>query len=198
MKTIISTLSLVMAMTFGYAQSGNHTIQSNNSNVKWHAEKVTGSHEGNVNIKKGNLVFEKGKLTGGNIEIDMKSITVSDVENEEYNAKLVSHLKSEDFFSVEKNPIASLKFINVKDKGNGNYLITSNLTIKGVTQKIDFTANIKNGSDGISSTADLTIDRTKYDIRYGSGSFFDDLGDKTISDNFDLKINIVATKEVKS
>jgi polyisoprenoid-binding protein YceI len=123
--------------------------------------------------------------------MDMTSITVLDQEGGG-KTKLEGHLKSDDFFGVEKYPTSTLVVTKTVSKGEGQYAVTADLTIKGITHPINFDAVLKLGSDRATVTADLKIDRTLYDVRYGSGKFFDDLGDKTIDDIFELNVKIVA------
>ncbi len=157
------------------------------SKIEWKGYKVTGKHHGTVNLKSGELVFTDGQLTGGNFVIDMTSITVGDLEGE-YKGKLEGHLKSDDFFGVKNHPTASLEFTQVVSRGTpGDYKIVADLTIKDITKEIKFLAHVEEES----ATAEITVDRSEYSVRYGSGSFFDDLGDKTIYDEFDLKVNLV-------
>ena len=148
----------------------------------WKGYKVTGSHEGTIAIKSGFLNFEDGKLAGGEFVIDMTSIKNTDMEGGEYGGKLEGHLKSDDFFSVAAHPTATLVFNKVTASGKNAYAVTGDLTIKGKTNPISFTISIY----GNKATASLKIDRTKYDIKYKSASFFESLKDKAIYDEFDL------------
>ena len=121
----------------------------------------------------------------------MTTITSTDLEGE-YQQKLNGHLKSDDFFGIEKFPEAKFVITKVaKDSKNGSFAVTGNLTIKSTTKPVSFKAQLVNGGAGIIAVADIVIDRSEYDVRYGSGSFFDDLGDKTIYDDFTLSINLV-------
>jgi polyisoprenoid-binding protein YceI len=160
-------------------------INLKESNVTWTAKKVTGSHNGNVNLKSGFFNIEDEKVIGGEFVMDMTSISNEDLTGE-YKQKLEGHLKSEDFFGVEKHPTAKLVITNIAEKGNGSYGVLGNLTIKNITKPVTFDLEMKENS----ASAKLTIDRSKFDVKYGSGSFFDDLGDKTIYDNFDLEVNL--------
>ena len=117
----------------------------------------------------------------------MNSITCTDLEDIGYNQKLVGHLKSDDFFGVKQNPTASLTITKSTKFSKGKATVTANLTIKGKTESITFEV-VKNGTI---YTTKLEIDRSKYDVRYGSTSFFDSLGDKAIDDIFTLKINLI-------
>jgi len=170
-------------------------VDKSKSTVVWNGYKVLGSHTGNVDIKNGALEFDsKNNLTGGSFELDMKTIVCNDLTGGTAD-KLVGHLKSDDFFSVEKFPTSKFIITNVKKTGKTNvFSVTGNLTIKGATHPVTFDAEVN--SNGNTSTADakIVVDRTKYDVRYGSGKFFDNLGDSAISDNFDLVVSIVTTK----
>lgn len=159
------------------------------SKIEWVGKKVTGQHNGTVNIKSGTVTVDKGAITGGTFEIDMTSIAVLDLEGDS-NAKLTGHLKSDDFFGVEKYPTATFVITNVK-----NGVVNGNLTIKEKTNPVSFTANMAISKGALTAKADdVKVDRTLYDVRYGSGKFFENLGDKTIYDDFILDITLVAKK----
>ena len=179
----ITTLVIVAFMTFSFttAEGDKKEINVENSKVVWKGYKVTGSHEGVIAIKSGHLNFDKDKLTGGSFIIDMSTITNTDLEGE-YKGKLEGHLKSDDFFGVTKFPSASLNFTNVESTGKNSYKVTGDITIKGKTESISFDLSVY----GNKANASLKIDRTKFDVRYGSTSFFDGLKDKAIYDEFDL------------
>ena len=146
---------------------------------------MTGSHTGTVNLKSGDLVFDNGILKGGEFVVDMTSINCTDLEGE-YKQKLEGHLKSDDFFSVASHETSKLVFTDIKASGKNSYEVTGDLTIKGITKPVTFDVSVY----GSKATATLKIDRAQYDVRYGSGSFFDDLGDKTIYDEFDLVVDL--------
>ena len=166
-------------------------VDTTASQVTWKGYKVTGEHTGTINIKNGNFMYEGDNLIGGSFEIDMNSITCTDL-NEKGAAKLVGHLKSADFFGVENYPTAKFEITKVVSRGKvGDYKVTGNLTIKDITKEIRFNTNIDNSTGVPVATADLTIDRSDFNVKYGSGSFFDNLGDKTIYDEFELGLKIV-------
>lgn len=160
-------------------------VKTDESKVTWKAYKVTGAHTGTVDLKAGALVFEESTLTGGEFTVDMTSLISTDLEGE-YKGKLEGHLKSDDFFGVEKHPEANLVFTRVTPSGKNSYEVTGDLTIKGITKPITFDVSVY----GSKATATLKIDRAAYDVRYGSGSFFENLGDKTIYDEFDLVVDL--------
>lgn len=160
-------------------------INTAKSTVTWKAYKVTGSHYGTVDLTSGSLTFADGKLNGGAFEVNMTTLTSTDLEGE-WKDKLNGHLKSEDFFGVEKHQSSTLIFTSVKPSGKNSYQVTGNLTIKGITKPVTFELAVY----GSKANATLKVDRAQYDIRYGSGSFFDNLGDKTIYDEFDLVVDL--------
>jgi polyisoprenoid-binding protein YceI len=162
------------------------TINVDNSTITWKAYKVTGEHQGDLKIKSGELQFAEDILVGGSFVIDMTTINTTDLEGE-WKDKLDGHLKSADLFDIANHETATLKITKVAAKGTlGDYKIMGDLTIKGTTAPIKFYANIGDKE----AKADVKVDRTEYNIQYGSGSFFDSLGDKTIYDEFDLTISL--------
>ena len=183
-KTIALAFLAFTAITVASAQTKK--IDASKSNITWVGKKVTGSHEGTIKFKEGVLAFKDAKLTGGNFVVNMNSINVTDLKAGEGKEKLEGHLKADDFFGTEKFPLGTLAFTKILGKQNGLYTITADLTLKGITHPITFDMIVK----GSKATAALVVDRTKYDIKYGSGSFFDGLGDKTIYDNFDLAVEL--------
>jgi len=204
MKTIKMIASVLVAglLTVGGASATEknnakkavaYKVDAAKSVVKWNAKKVTGEHYGTVALSNGSLNVDGTKVTGGNFEIDLTTIKCDDLTDAGYNAKLVGHLKSDDFFSVEKHPKA--KFVIKKVDGTGaNINITGDLTIKGITQSITFPATVKADGKGVSANAKITLDRTKWDIRYGSKTFFANIGDKAIYDDFTIDLTLAAAK----
>ncbi len=162
------------------------------STVEWTGYKVTGSHEGTIAVKSGELTMTDGKLTGGQFVIDMTTIAVTDLTADQGGDKLRGHLTSDDFFGIAKHPTAKMVITNVKPKMAGQYTITGNLTIKDKTNPVTFDATVYQANGKTVATGSMKVDRSKYDVKYGSGSFFDDLGDKTIYDEFDLAIKLVS------
>lgn len=185
----------LIGLAFTTADSTSVMVDTTESYIVWKGYKVTGSHHGKVMIKNGELTFdEAGMLSGGGFEIDMASITCDDLEGE-WSQKLVGHLKSDDFFGVEKYPTAKFVIKEVVSRGKaGEYKIIGDLTIKETTKEIKFNTVITEKDGKNIANADITIDRSEYNVRYGSGSFFDNLGDKTIYDEFELSVNLVAGK----
>lgn len=186
-----TNLSLALSLVFGASALANtidketKEVKTEESTVTWKAYKVTGSHTGTVTLKSGVLEFDGDQLIGGEFVVDMTTIGSTDLEGD-YKNKLDGHLNSDDFFSTASHPTSKLVFTNVEASGKNSYTVTGDLTIKGITKPVTFDVSIY----GSKATATLKVDRTNYDVRYGSGSFFDNLGDKTIYDEFDLVVDL--------
>lgn len=182
LKGAAATVIILSTVAF---TSVKKQLDIKSSEVTWTGKKVTGEHHGTINFKEGYLNVEGDEILGGEFVIDMSSINVTDLEGE-YKQKLEGHLKSDDFFGVENHPTSKLVITNAAKKSGNTYGIVGDLTIKGKTRPVTFDMVY----DGNQASAKLTIDRSKYDVRYGSGSFFDNLGDKTIYDDFDLNVKL--------
>lgn len=191
---MIKSLLLFTTTLFLAATTVGVSVDTAASQVIWKGYKVTGSHEGTIAVKDGNLDFTDGMLTGGSFSIDMSSIKATDISGG-MAEKLEGHLKSADFFGVEDHPTATFEITKVVSRGTaGDYRITGDITIKENTESIRFNAKVTEADGVYTATADLKLDRTDFDVRYGSGSFIDNLGDKTIYDEFDLGIKLVTKK----
>jgi polyisoprenoid-binding protein YceI len=195
------TLALASAKTEKAVKAANtYQVDATQSKVAWNGKKVAGEHNGTINIAGGAFQVEKNKVVGGTVELDMNSIANLDITDKEYNQKLVGHLKSDDFFSAEKHPkatfkISSLTPIKGAKAGAANYTANGNLTIKGITKPVSFPVNVAVNGNTITAKSDaVVLDRTKWDIRYGSKSFFANIGDKAIHDDFTVQFNVVAKK----
>lgn len=199
MKRIISTLSIVtiafLSMSFiNPVKESNYKVDVQKSNIAWNGKKVAGQHSGNIKLSGGTLNLNDGKLSNGSFTINMNSITCTDLQGE-WADKLVGHLKADDFFGVDKFPTSSFVITKVSPVSAGTVNISGNLTIKGITKAISFPASMSMSGNTLTASAKgVKVDRTKYDIRYGSKSFFDSIGDKAIDDEFTIDINLVASK----
>ena len=181
---------LVIFLSAGTVLAEDYKVDTQISNIEWIGKKKVGSqHNGEVQLKGGTLTFTNGKLSGGEVIVDLKTITNLDVSNKTYNKKLVDHLKSEDFFDVANHPTAKLKIKSVK----GN-TVKADVTIRGITKEISFKVTVKKDSKRVNATANIVFDRAKFNVKYGSSSFFSGLGDKIIEDNISLKVVVIARK----
>ena len=201
MKTLSSIAaiglgSLIMAFTPIFEKE-EMNLKPAASNIEWHAEKITGSHNGTISLKKGNVIIENEKLTGGTFIIDMSTIVVTDIDGSG-KTKLEGHLNSKDFFNTKEFNESSFVITNVKEtkptEEGFNTEITGKLTIKGISNEVSFPAKVEIAKGKFAAYGEMSIDRTKFDIRYGSASFFDDLGDRAIYDDFTLKISLGGIK----
>ena len=171
----------VVASEVVYAVSGA------DSTVSWTGAKAVGnSHSGTVDLTEGTLVLAGDALVSGSFVLDMTTISSSP-------GRLVDHLKSDDFFGVATFPTASLAIVSVDALGGDQYGVTADLTIKGATHPIEFTATATVDGGTLTATADIVFDRSLYDVQYGSGAFFSGLGDDLINDEVEMSVEIVAS-----
>ncbi|HRP57624.1 YceI family protein [Agriterribacter sp.] len=159
------------------------------STIAWHGRKVTGEHTGSIKLQSGDLVINEGKLTGGSFIIDMNSIENKDVTDPEFKGKLENHLKSDDFFAVEKYPVSKFEITEVKDLGNNKVSIAGNLTLRDATKNITYEADvIESSADKFAAKADFNINRKDWGVAY------EGMKDDLISDEINFKINLVAAQ----
>lgn len=182
MKKLICVLLVIFTISTISAQT---KIDLTKSKINWIGKKITGEHKGTINFKEGSLLFKDQKISGGTFIADMTTLTNTDQSGKD-KEKLEGHLKSDDFFNTKNFTTSQLVFKSVSEKSPNSYSVTADLTIKGKTRPITFDLLVK----GQKATAYLKIDRTQYGIQYGSGSFFDDLGDRTIYDIFELNVEL--------
>ena len=186
----VVTAVLFSSFTFTNPVLEDKTIDIQKSTVEWKAYKLGGSHYGTVDIETGSVQLTDGVLVGGQFTMDMTSMIVTDISGGGKES-LEGHLSSADFFNTAEFKTADLKITSVNYNDNGRYTIEADVTIKNTTQAVTFeaTGNFEDGN--FSASAAIKLDRSKFDVRYGSPSFFDDLGDKVIYDDFDINVNIV-------
>jgi hypothetical protein len=186
MKRVLIFLTISGLFLVNVSAQNKLSADTSLTKLSWLGEKVTGQHTGTIKLQSGWLDWLDFKIVSGEFVIDMKSL-----KDSESNKMLEGHLKSDDFFSVDKFPTAKLVLTGSSPFDNGTATVSGNLTIKGVTNPVEFKAAIQKKEEGLWFFANIIVDRTKYNIRYGSGSFFDNLGDKTIYDEFRLKVNLL-------
>ena len=199
MTVVLLALAVLMLSGFTVAQT-KYSVNTEKSNLEWLGEKVTGKHNGTIALKSGSLMVDGESITGSFV-VDMTSLKNSDlpVDGDYNQAKLEGHLKSDDFFGVANHPTATFKITKVlpykaREGQKANHKVSGELTIKGTTHPISFPAFIEFSDNGFTATGTATVDRSKYNVKYGSGSFFSGLGDKLIYDDFYLTLNIVGSK----
>ncbi len=180
-KINLIVLVATSLLSFGlYAQ----TVEISNGVINWKGSKITtDSHEGTLSISEGRLTFENDVLTAGSFSVDMNSMVCTDLSGD-YADRLVGHLKSDDFFGVAEYPEATL-VITHAEKTDDGYNVTGDFTIRGITHPESFVLKLEENK----ASADLEIDRSKYNVKYNSGTFFESLGDKLINDALELRVS---------
>lgn len=201
MKKIILSLAVaVFAASSAFSQltDGKFNIDYKASTINWHGEKVTGSgHDGTIRVSSGQVTVAKGNLSAGKLKVDMNGITCTDLTDAESNSNMINHLKSADFFNTAAFPDANFEIVSVKaeaDKSGNTHKITGKFTIKGITKEITFPAKVTGTATQVNINGTFNLDRAQFDVKYGSSSFFDSLGDKAINNDIRLTFNLVAKK----
>lgn len=168
-------------------------IQPESSTVNWTGKKILGLHTGTINIQSGYLSFENDAITGGEIVIDMTSIIITDIKDSKTNKDFLDHLNHDDFFSTDQFKTAKLSITHA-EKTDGKYKISGHLTIKDITHPISFITSVEIFTDFLHALGEIVIDRTVYNIKYGSGKFLSNLGDQLIHDDFILQFKLIGQK----
>lgn len=166
------------------------------STINWEGQKIIGSsHIGTINLKSGWLQVDGNTISGGNFVIDMNSIRNNDLKDNASKDRLVGHLKSDDFFGVEKYPVSKLVITGGSEFTDNTARVRGNLTIKDATHPVEFTVRVSKNGNSLVYTAQIAFDRSQYDVRYGSGKFFSNLGDNAIKDEILLDVKLVVSAE---
>ncbi len=196
MKRIVLSALVLLSPTFAFAAvKGAVEVKPQDAKIQWEGKKIIGSgHKGELALKSGSMVLEKDTIKSGEFVIDMTSLKNTDLTDAKMNEKLVGHLKSDDFFSIEKHPTALLTINKVAPGKDGKATISGELTIKGIKKSISFPAEIKSDKSGVTAKSTITVDRTAYDIKYNSLKFFSAIGDKAINDTFTVEVEFTAKK----
>lgn len=174
-----------------FANSDTLWVDKASSDIQWIGRKVTGEHNGHIQLAGGFIVKKDGLLKSGEILINMQSITVDDIEDSKWNQKLVDHLKDDDFFNSKKYPIAKFVFNKFKGKGADTH-VNGEMIIRDKKVPTNLILNVVVDTDSSFATGSININRALFDVKYGSGSFFEGLGDKMIMDEFSLNFKVIA------
>ena len=184
-------MALTICLSVLYSGEGKiYSVDLERSTLKWTGTKVTGSHWGYVTMKEGSVMLEEKKVLSGDFTVDMKIITNEDLDNSQWKAKLLNHLRSDDFFDVTNYPTASFSLKSSLFQ-QGEIRVKGDLTIRGITHPVEFPALIQFSDEGPRATGQIKIDRTLYNMKYKSGNFFPEIGDKIIYDEFTVDFDIV-------
>ncbi len=195
-----STEAMEETSTTEMVQATQFVVDPAASNVTWEgAKKIGGSHTGTIPVTQGQLMVAEGRLVGGKFSMDIRNIQNTDLGEADGRDKLVGHLKSADFFDVEKYPMAEFVITNVQPQANGTdgitHNITGNLTLKGQSRSVTLPAIVSmDGNQFKASTPPFTIDRKEWGMEYGSGSIAGIAQDNIINDEVGLELYIVANK----
>ncbi|RCW38900.1 YceI family protein [Marinilabilia salmonicolor] len=185
MKKLLFVFIIGISFALNVDAQETKEVDVKKSTLTWEAGKIGGSHDGTINLKSGSLVLKDDLIHGGEFVIDMESIAVTDIEDESLNQQLEGHLKSADFFDVENYKSSRFEVVS-SSKSGADIKVNGNLTIKGNTNPVTFLAQpTTNGYK-----ARIEVDRTLYDVRYGSKKFFDNLADKAIDDEFFINVEL--------
>jgi len=175
-------------------------VNLENSKINWTGRKVTGEHTGTLNLADGWIIIQQDYLMGGKLIFDMTSINNTDLESPEWKKKLEDHLMAKDFFFADSFPHAVLEIKNhpqILDDNSKTYnQLIADLTIRGITHEINFPLEISQTKSIHNAEGTIDIDRTLFNIRYKSGTFFEDLGDRMIYDDFTVQFS-VQTKAIQ-
>lgn len=178
----------------GELEDGEYTVSSEDSTVEWRAEKTLVANyddSGFIPVESGSVTVDGGVITATEITLAVANITATETSNTRFGVdRLTTHIRSEDFLEVETYPTASFSVTSVSETANG-YDVTGDLTIKGQTNEITFPATAGTVDGDFVLDGGTIIDRTQWGIRYGSDSFFDNLGDNVISDEVEISFHIV-------
>ncbi|UMB60131.1 YceI family protein [Lutibacter sp. A80] len=188
-RILVSIAFIVMSFTAVSAQE-KYEVAAESSTITWKGYKPTGSHNGTIALESGFLSMQGKYIAGGTLTANMTSIKDADG-----SAKLEGHLKSKDFFEVETFPTAKFAISEVEMDENGAAIIKGNITIKGITKEISFSGEVSKTANSVTlKSAVFSINRADFNVKFKSKSFFNDLKDKFINDEFDLQVTIVANK----
>lgn len=176
--------------TIPIIREGNYTVNVDSSTIKWTGKEITtDSHYGTLGLKQGAVEVSSAGIVRGNVVVDMNSIQCLDMSGRG-KTKLEGHLRSDDFFGVQSYPEAALSFTSLSAETSGEIHFTGDLTIKNITHPITFSGLIHQSGNNYSATINFSFDRTLYDVKYRSGKYFKDLGDKLILDDIDISAKI--------
>ena len=202
MKNVFSAVAVAVAVALTAFTSLEkapvaYKIDTKQSVINWHGKKVAGEHNGTIKIADGTLNVDGKTVKSGVVNLDMTSIADDDIKDAGMNARLVGHLKSDDWFAAEKYPTSKFEITkmapNTKAAGKDNYDVTGNLTIKGITKEVTFPATVVVSGNKLTANGKFKLDRTKWEVKYGS-NLIGTAADKLIDNDFDVTLNIVATK----
>ncbi|MEC3906398.1 YceI family protein [Tamlana sp. 2201CG12-4] len=192
-----NVLLVLMLCVVSLIWSQNATkIDTTSSVIKWTGSNLFkyNKHFGTVTFLNGEIIKSNNIIIGGHFEINMNSIINTDGK---YNEMLVWHLKNEDFFNVEKYPVSRLEFIEVTATSTNTIAVKADLTIRDITNPIEFTLNLEEVEGKQIFTSKFSIDRTRWGIEYNSKGILSTLKNEVISDLIDFEVVVEAMDKGK-
>jgi len=195
MKGYIIILVLMIGGLFETVQAQTYKADPEKTLVKWQGKKIGGKHHGTIELKSGELQMDGNKPVSGSIVIDMTTIIDEDIENDSNRERLEKHLKSDDFFGVDQFPEAKLEITGSEIKKGGPIKIIGNIVIKGITRPLEFVTDLTTSEETLIFIGHIDIDRTLFDVRYGSTKFFENIADRAINDIFALDYELYLEKK---
>jgi polyisoprenoid-binding protein YceI len=193
-KTALVAVAVAFTVNAFATKPEAFTINTKKSTLTWLGKKVTGQHSGAISLTSGTINVSGANITTGNFVIDMNSMTCTDLKPAEGGDKLIGHLKADDFFGTEKFKTATFEVTQTTMGKDAQVNVTGKLTIKGITNEVTFPASVKVTGKSVAMVGKITVDRTKFDIKYGSKNFFEGIGDKAIDNDFFIDFKLVAVK----
>lgn len=174
---------------------GAYTLDTERSIMRWAGRKtlIPGYEDtGTIGFSSGAVVVESGAVASGEFVVDMTTIEAVSVSNNTPRERLTGHLKSVDFFDVENHPTARFTITSVAeaDGEEATHTVTGDLTVKGITHEVSFPATILQTGEALNAVGSVSVNRADFDVRYGSDTFFDNLGDNVIDDVFTLEFDL--------
>ena len=194
-RSYLIIITVMLGSFLPAIQAQTYKARPDKTVILWHGKKIGGEHTGTIMLKSAELNMQQNRLVGGTIIVDMTTIADTDIENDRMRKRLEDHLRSDDFFSVEKYPEAIFEITGSEVKNGGSINITGNVTIKGITRSLEFVTDLTSSEEAITFTGHIDIDRTLFDVRYGSTKFFENIADRAINDIFSLDYELYLEKE---
>jgi rhodanese-related sulfurtransferase/polyisoprenoid-binding protein YceI len=177
-------------------RDGLHQLNLETSRLEWTGRNLMSAHCGTIKLRAGHIEVREGRPVGGAFTIDMDSIQNLDIQDPKMREVLIWHLKSDDFFDVQRFPVAEFQLSKITALpnarlGSPNFEVTGTLTLKGVSNEVTFPAMLAPGADGsLAADAHFDIDRTRWNVLYGSGKFYEKLGKHLANDEISLALKL--------
>ena len=182
-------------MNTAVIESGTYVFIADSSKIVWTGKKTSGQHYGTVKLASGSVTVDSSLVTEGTFEIDMNTITVEDIDEGSGKTDLEAHLKDTAFFFTSTHPRSTFKLKEINRLDGNSFRVKGDLTIKGITNEVTFPAHVNFDGNKVHIKGEMNIDRTKWDIRFKSKTFFPELGDKFIYDDFYITLDLRGEKK---